>query len=104
MYTYLLTHYAERDFDKELAYSEEHWGKRHAKKYAQELKKQMKILCKNPYAYRERSDIVSGLRMCRYKGNYIVYTVVEEYKQVVITGLHSVYQNMDPEALQKRMP
>ena len=102
MYQYFLNREAERELDKELAYSEERWGRQHAQKYAVQLKAKFSSIAKNPFIYPERSDILSGIRICNHKGNRIIFTVIEELKQVIIIGFLSVHQDIGK--LEKRIP
>ncbi len=95
MYQYFLNKDAEREFDKELAYSEEQWGIQHARKYAIELKTKLSSIAKNPFIYPERIDILAGILICNHKGNRIIFTVVEERKQIIIIGFLSIHQNIN---------
>lgn len=103
MYRYTLTQDAARELDRELAYSEAHWGKRHAGDYARALQARFSDIARHPFAYPEQPDLLPGIRLCVYKGNRIVYTVMEKEKRVVVLGVFSVYQTVAPERIQKRL-
>lgn len=103
VYTYVLTKEAEREFDRELAYSEEHWGTKHARQYAAELRHKLRSIAQTPQMYAQRSDILPGIRICHYKGNKIIYAIIEQKKQVIVVGLLSNHQPIMPDILHKRL-
>jgi len=92
-YQYRLTPGAEREFEREIAYSAKHWGKRHAKLYRQGLLEIINSITSNPFLYPERSEIGAGYRLVRYKGNYIIYRVNESEQYIEIMAFPSAHRS-----------
>lgn len=91
-YRYRLTSSAERELEREIVYSVEHWGKRHAKSYREGLLAVIKRIASKPFAYPERAEIGAGYRLVRYKGNYIIYVVNEAEQYIEIMAFPSVHR------------
>lgn len=99
MYRVFLTPEAREELNREIAYSEEKWGKAHARRYAHEIRRRIRVIGKNPKVYSISSDIFPGIRIARYKGNQIIYTVVEEDQTVIILGVPSIYRELAPRSV-----
>lgn len=93
---------AKDELAKELAYSRQRWGKEHAKAYGRELRDQIRSLKQYPEVHPLRNDILEGIRIKPYKGNQIVYTVLEDQQRVVVLAVLSVYQTVDPNRMGRR--
>ncbi len=90
-YRGLLADEAKAELDHEIAYSKERWGARQATIYKRELLEQVRRIVRNPMLYPLNPDLGDGLRSVRHKGNYIIYTLDEEKKVVLIVGFPSIY-------------
>lgn len=90
-YRGLLADEAKAELDHEIAYSKERWGARQATIYKRELLEQVRSIVRNPMLYPLNPDLGDGLRSVRHKGNYIIYTLDEENKLVLIVGFPSIY-------------
>lgn len=99
---YKLSKQAERELDRELIYSAEKWGKKHAIRYARELQHKFQLIANNPFIYPEVRDICEHVRICRFKGNMIAYTVIEKQNMLIILGFFSIHQNIDQINFTKR--
>lgn len=102
MYELKILDEARQELEKEIEYSAENWGEAHALKYAQKMEEQIKALPTNPHLFPLRNDIFPGIRIKKYKGNRIVFTLRENQKQIVVLAILSVYQNMDKDKLGQR--
>jgi len=91
-YNYRLSASAERELEREIDYSIERWGKKHAKLYRDGLLSVVKSIVSNPFLYPERLEIGVGYRVVRYKGNYIIYSVNEEEKYIEIIAFPSIHR------------
>ncbi len=60
------------------------------------------VLRKNPYLYPIRNDILPGIRILNYKGNRVIYTLLEKKKIVTILAILSNYQNINRSELKSR--
>jgi len=59
-YHYRLTSGAAYELEREIAYSADRWGKRHAKSYRQGVLSVIRRIVKSPLAYPERAEIGEG--------------------------------------------
>ncbi len=85
---------AARELEHEIEYSENRWGKRHALAYRRSLLATIERIVLNPHAYRLRPEIGDDYRLVRHKGNYIVYRIDEETREVEIWGFPSIYRSL----------
>ena len=102
MYKNFFVKEAQQELERELAYSAKQWGKRHAVKYANEIRAKIRTICKSPQLYPFRNDILPEIRICPYKGNRIIYTVLETKKLVIILAVLSTFQEINSNKLAKR--
>ena len=66
------------------------------------MEEQIKALQTNPRLCPLRNDILPGIRIKKYKGNQIIYTLRENPKLIVVLAILSVYQNIDKDDLAQR--
>ena len=102
MYKLILIDEAKAELLHEANYSKKQWGRLHGQKYFLELQKKIKVLRKNPCLYPIRNDIFPGIRILNYKGNRVIYTLLEKKKIVAILAILSNYQNMNKSELKLR--
>ena len=78
------------------------WGKLHGQKYFVELKEKIRVLRKIPCLYPLRNDILPGIRILNYKGNRVIYTLLENKKLVAILAILSNYHDINKSELKRR--
>lgn len=93
-YTYEILPVALAELDKEIAYSTKNWGIRHAKKYHREMLAIVQKVAKSPFIFALKPEYGEGVRSCKHKGNYILYTVDEAARHVLIIGFPSTHKNL----------
>jgi len=103
MHKLVLTEHAQREIDKELLYSEDRWGKKHARKYAKEIHQKLQRICENPSFFPLRKDILPDIRIVGHKGNKIIYMVDKTNKLVIVLGFLSTHQMIDGNKIKRRM-
>ena len=91
-YRYKFARLATQELKQEIAYSSSRWGVRHAELYRQEVKALIVRIADNPFVYPLRPDIGHNVRLVRYKGNYLVYSVNEQEKQLEIITFSSIHR------------
>ena len=92
MYQYIITPTAQRQLDYEIGYSKKHWGVAHGNKYKHEIMKHVRNIAKQPKLYPLKPEFGNDVRGMRYKGNYILYSVDERQKLIIIAGFPSIYK------------
>ncbi|MCH8311971.1 MAG: type II toxin-antitoxin system RelE/ParE family toxin [Nitrospinae bacterium] len=102
MYELKFLEEAQQELEREIEYSAENWGAAHALKYAKKMEEQIKALQINPHICPLRNDILPGIRIKKYKGNQIIFTLQENQKLIVMLAILSICQNMDKEKLAQR--
>ncbi len=80
MHKLILIDEAKEELLHEANYSIKKWGRLHGQKYFLELQEKINVLRKNPYLYPIRNDILPGIRILNYKGNRVIYTLLEKKK------------------------
>ncbi len=101
MYTLIINRDAQAEFLKEIQYSQKTWGAAHAKKYKFELESKIYNLKANPYICPIKHDISERIRVLKHKGNNIVYTVVEERKEILIIAIQSTYKEITANLIER---
>lgn len=94
MYRYVLNDEAKKELEREIRYSRDNWGVRHASKYRRELMSTVRKISQDPKIHALKTEFGEGLRAVRHKGNNVVYMVDDEIKLVTIVGFPSVYKNI----------
>ncbi len=102
MHKLILIDEAKEELLHEANYSIKKWGRLHGQKYFLELQEKINVLRKNPYLYPIRNDILPGIRILNYKGNRVIYTLLEKKKIVTILAILSNYQNINRSELKSR--
>ncbi len=93
-YRGLLTEEAKAELDREIAYSKERWGAKHATVYKRELLERVRRIVRNPMLYPLNPALGDGLRSVRHKGNYIIYAFDEDNEAVLVVGFPSIYKKL----------
>lgn len=93
IYQFSIIPAAFQELEHEIEYSKKRWGVKQANAYKKELLERINSLRSNPKLYKENPELENGLRSLRHKGNYIIYTIDEKHKTIIILGFPSVYKN-----------
>ncbi len=102
MYDLFIIDEARKELAHETAYSKKKWGPAHGEKYARDLQKNIRALKENPRLYPQRNDVLPDVRLKTFKGNRIIYTILEDQKRVVVLAILSSYQDIDAKKLEER--
>ena len=86
---------AKKELQKELTYSRKNWGQKHSKQYAIEVRAKIKTLKHQAKAFQLRHDILPDIRIMPFRGNRIIYTILEDKKTVIILSVISNFQNIN---------
>jgi plasmid stabilization system protein ParE len=85
---------AKQELAHELSYSRRHWGSKHAADYRRAITSLIRQIAENPLRHAIKPTYGAGVRTLRYKGNYIVYRVIEAEKIVQIIGFPAVSRDV----------
>lgn len=99
MYRLTIKQKARLQLKKEIEYSRRNWGAGHAKKYREELTREIYALQDSPKIYQLRPELGSSTRLKRYKGNQIIYKFNEEKGLVTVFGIYGKSRNITPEEI-----
>jgi len=94
MYRFILTKKAEQELSREIEYSEKKWGRNHALSYSHELRLKINNICKTPYINPVQHQMGNDIRAVIHKGNWIIYHINEEKKQIEVLGFPSIYKTL----------
>ena len=93
---------AKAELEKELKYSSQKWGKKHAKQYGMLFRDSIKALKNEAGIYPIQSQILSDIRIKKFKGNRIIYKIQDKDNTVIILAILSQRQNYNISVLKKR--
>ena len=102
MYSLQIIDEAKAELRHELSYSRKKWGDIHAKQYAKEIRAKINSLRTTAKEHQEHSHVLSGIRILNYRGNRIIYTILEEQSLVVVLAILGNAKNIDSAELSKR--
>ena len=87
---YRLTKTAALKLDAEIGLSRDRYGTSHAQDYKDGLLATIRKITQNPKIYAERPEVGKGVRCVRFKGNYVVYRLSQDEKEVIVLNFPGV--------------
>ncbi len=102
MYELYITEEAKTELARELRYSRHTWGDHHAKEYAKAFRLKIRELRHRAKEYQTRDDLLAGIRIMPYRGNQVVYTILEEQHKVVVLGIMGSGMEVNPTGMARR--
>jgi plasmid stabilization system protein ParE len=93
---------AREELRREIAYSKKVWGTDHSRSYAAAIRSRISRLRYKPYVCQLRNDILTGIRLLHYRGNCIIYTVIEEQRRVIVLAMIGCHQGINPRMIKNR--
>ena len=101
MYTLIINREAQAEFVREIRYSQKTWGKAHARQYKFDLEAKIYNLKNNPFMNPVKQDISKRVRILKYKGTHVVYTVLESRKEIIILAIQSIYKDITSDVIKR---
>src|SRR5258708_7112164 len=94
---------AKQELKHEIAYSKKTWELDHSQNHSKMLRDKLKSLAKNPRVYPLQSSILEEIRIFTFKGNRIIYTIIESKRLMVILAITSLYSKVNADTLEHHL-